>query len=649
MSQNLRIGLYVCHCGLNIAGVVDVKEICDYASSLSGVVIAKDHKYACSDPGQALIKNDIDEYDLDRVVVASCSPRMHESTFRRVLEEAGLNPYMLEMVNIREQCSWVHIGEPEKATEKAKSLVRMAVVRSKRLQPLEIRKVKALRSALVIGGGIAGMNAAQDLADIGFKVYLVEKSESIGGNMTKLDKTFPTMDCSICVEGPKMVDVFRSTNIEVISLAEVVSVEGFVGNFTVKVRKNPRYVIAENCTGCGECEEACPIEMPNEWGINMDVRRAISIPFPQAVPLVYTRNKEHCIDCYKCVEVCGERRAIDFNQEPEEIELNVGAIIVAIGFDFFDSSSLQEYGFGSYSNVISSIEMERLLNASGPTRGKLLRASDGKIPKRIGFIQCVGSRDERIGNLYCSNACCLNSIKLALQVKEKYPESEVFIFYNDIRAYGKGFEEVYKKARESFITFVRAIPPEIKENDATGNLTIAVQDDSLGKLVEFEMDLVVLAVGMVPRDSSVPLSKVLHIPISSDGFFLEAHPKLRPVDTHTAGIFLAGACQGPKNIHDSVQQGKAAASGAASLLSKGEIRIESTIAHVNQELCIGCSLCEEACPYGAVKAENGKSIITDVLCRGCGVCAPSCPERAITMKHFTDEEVLAQVITAFQR
>jgi heterodisulfide reductase subunit A len=315
---------------------------------------------------------------------------MHESTFRRVLEEAGLNPYMLEMVNIREQCSWVHIGEPEKATEKAKSLVRMAVVRSKRLQPLEIREVKALRSALVVGGGIAGMNAAQDLADIGFKVYLVEKSESIGGNMTKLDKTFPTMDCSICVEGPKMVDVFRSTNIEVISLAEVVSVEGFVGNFTVKVRKNPRYVIAENCTGCGECEEACPIEMPNEWGINMDVRRAISIPFPQAVPLVYTRNKEHCIDCYKCVEVCGERRAIDFNQEPEEIELNVGAIIVAIGFEFFDASSLQEYGFGSYTNVISSIEMERLLNASGPTRGKLLRASDGKIPKRIGFIQCVG-------------------------------------------------------------------------------------------------------------------------------------------------------------------------------------------------------------------------------------------------------------------
>jgi heterodisulfide reductase subunit A len=634
---------------LNIAGVVDVKEVCEYASSLSGMVLAKDHKYACSDPGQALIKNDIKEYDLDRVVVASCSPRMHEATFRRVLEEAGLNPYMLEMVNIREQCSWVHIGEPEKATDKAKSLIRMAVVRSKLLEPLDVKEVKVLRNVLVIGGGIAGMNAAIDLADIGFKVYLVEKSETIGGNMTKLDKTFPTMDCSICVEGPKMVDVNRNANIEVISLAEITSVEGYVGNFKVKVRKYPRYVISDNCTGCGECEEICPIEMPNEWGINMDMRKAISIPFPQAIPLVYTRNEDHCIDCYKCVEVCAERNAIDFNQKPEEIELNVGAIIVAIGFEFFDPSSLQEYGYGSYPNVISSIEMERLLNAAGPTRGKLFRASDRKVPKRIAFIQCVGSRDERIGNLYCSNACCLNSIKLAQIVKEKFPDSEIYIFYNDIRAFGKGFEEVYRKARESWITFIRAIPPEIKEDNATGNLKIAVQDDTLGKLVEFEVDLVTLAVGMTPRNSARPLSKILHIPISSDGFFLEAHPKLRPVDTHTAGIFLAGTCQGPKNIHDSVQQGKAAASGVAALLSQGEIRIESTIAHVDQALCIGCSLCEEACPYGAVSTEENKSFIVDVLCRGCGVCASACPERAITMMHFTDEEVLAQVITAFQR
>ncbi len=648
LSKNIRIGVYVCHCGLNIAGVVNVKDAVNYAVSLSGVVIAKDHRYACSDLGQALIKKDIIDYHLDRIVIASCSPRMHESTFRKVLEAADLNPYMLDMVNIREQCSWVHIGEPEKATEKAKDLIRMAVVRSKLLEPLTIKEVKVLRSVLIIGGGIAGMNAALDLANIGFKVYLVEKSETIGGQMTKLDKTFPTMDCSICVEGPKMVDVFRHPNIKVFSMAEVVSMGGFVGNFTVKVKNNPRYVIPENCTGCGECAEACPVEYPNRWEMRLGTRRAISVPFPQVVPLLYTLNKDHCIECYKCVDVCGERRAIDFKQETEEVELNVGAIIVAIGYDFFDPSTLKEYGYGSYRNVISSIEMERLLNAAGPTRGKLFRISDGKFPKRIGFIQCVGSRDERIGQIYCSNACCLNSIKLAIQIKEKHPESEVYIFYNDIRAFGKGFEEVYRKARESWITFVRGIPPEIKEDNTTENLKILVHDQCLGKLVEFEVDLVTLAIGMVPQDSARPLSKVLHIPIDSDGFFLEAHSKIRPVDTHTAGIFLAGTCQGPKNIHESVSQGKAAASSVAALLSKGEIRIESTIAHLDQDLCIGCDLCKEACPYDAVRTENGKSFIMDVLCRGCGVCASSCPEHAITMKHFTDEEVLAQVITAFQ-
>ncbi|MCJ2534104.1 MAG: CoB--CoM heterodisulfide reductase iron-sulfur subunit A family protein, partial [Candidatus Thermoplasmatota archaeon] len=393
LSKNIRIGVYVCHCGLNIAGVVDVKDAVNYAVSLSGVVIAKDHRYACSDLGQALIKNDIKENDLDRIVVASCSPRMHETTFRRVLEEADLNPYMLEMVNIREQCSWVHIGEPEKATEKAKDLIRMSVVRSKLLEPLTIKEVKVLRSVLIIGGGIAGMNAALDLANIGFKVYLVEKSETIGGQMTKLDKTFPTMDCSICVEGPKMVDVFRHPNIKVFSMAEVVSMGGFVGNFTVKVKNNPRYVIAENCTGCGECAEACPVEYPNKWEMRLGTRRAISVPFPQVVPLIFTLNKDHCIECYKCVDVCGARSAIDFEQKPEEVELEVGTITVATGFDIYYPFDDPRYGYGKYANVITALEAERLVNAAGPTGGHVIRASDGKIPRTIAFIQCVGSRD----------------------------------------------------------------------------------------------------------------------------------------------------------------------------------------------------------------------------------------------------------------
>jgi heterodisulfide reductase subunit A len=595
-----------------------------------------------------MIKNDIQNYDLDRVVIAACSPRMHEPTFKRVLADAGLNPYMLEMVNIREQCSWVHISEPEKATEKAKNLVKMSIDRSKLLEPLEIHEVKVLRSALVVGGGIAGMNAALDLADIGFQVYLVEKSETIGGNMAKLDKTFPTMDCAICVEGPKMVDVARHPNIELISFAEIVSTEGYVGNFKVTVRKNPRYVIAENCTGCGECADSCPIELPNEWEFNLSTRRAISAPFPQAIPLIYTINKDHCIECYRCIDACGERQAIDLGQEPQEIELNVGAIIVATGHEFFDPTLLQEYGYGSNPNIMTSIELERILNAAGPTRGKLYRASDSTVPKRIGFIQCVGSRDERIGNLYCSNACCMNSTKLARQIKEKLPLAEVYIFYNDIRAFGKGFEEFYRKARDSWIMYIRGIPSEVKENGDSGNLTTILEDKSLNKLIEFEMDLVVLAIGMVPTDDSVFLSKVLHIPRSDDGFFLEAHPKLRPIDTHTAGIFLAGTCQGPKGVHDSVAQGKAAAASASALLSKGSIEVETMIASIDSTLCIKCGLCEEACPYGAVGIGEEKATVNDVLCRGCGVCASSCPEHAIRMRHFTDETVFAQIVSSFK-
>ncbi|MEE8322655.1 MAG: CoB--CoM heterodisulfide reductase iron-sulfur subunit A family protein [Candidatus Bathyarchaeia archaeon] len=653
MSQTSRIGVYICHCGLNIAEVMNVDDIVKYTASLPNVIIAQDYRYVCSDPGQMLIKNDVEEYDLDRVVVASCSPRMHESTFRKVLEEAGLNPYMLEMVNIREQCSWVHIGEPEKATEKAKSLIKMAVVRSNLLEPLQIKEVSTLHNALVIGGGIAGLSAALDLANQNYEVFLVEKEPSIGGHMAQLDKTFPTMDCSICIFAPKMVDVGKHPNITLITYSEVKEVTGIVGNFHVKIHKKPRFVDAGKCVGCGICANRCPVKIPNEFDMGLGVRKSIYVPFPQSIPLVYTIDKENCLYftkgvCRICEKFC-ETEAIDFNQEPETIELDVGAIIVATGFDTYDPVPLGEYGYGTYPNVITSLQMERLMNAAGPTGGKIRRQSDGEKPTKIAFIQCVGSRDKRTGNVYCSNACCLNSIKLARQIKEKYPDSEVFIFYNDIRAFGRRFEEFYSKAREDWVTFIKGIPSEIKEQPQTNNLIITAEDVLSGFLLEAEVELVVLAVGMIPSKTSEELSRILHIPRGTDGFFLEAHPKLRPVETNTAGIFLAGSCQGPKEIPESIAQGKAAASSVATLLSQGKIRIESMIASIDQDLCVGCGLCEESCPYVAITVIDRKATLEEALCKSCGTCASLCPEHAIAMKHFTDMQVKAQILAAFER
>jgi len=645
-NEEPRVGVFVCHCGTNIAGVIDVEEAAEYAKKLKGVVYAVDYRYMCSEPGQTEIKDAIKEHNLNRVVVVACSPRLHEPTFRKALQEAGLNPYLFEMVNIREHCTWVHLKEPKKAARKAKDLIRMGVARTLALTPQKKKKAKVNQNAMVIGAGIAGIQAALDLADQGFKTYLVEKETSIGGNMARLDKTFPTMDCSSCILTPKMVDVSRHPNIELLTYSEVKSVEGYIGNFTVNVEKKPRFVIEEECTACGLCVPPCPIESHNEFDLGLGIRKAIYVPFPQAVPLTYTIDSEHCVGCGMCTAVC-ELEAIDFNQKPEVMELDVGVIIVATGFDIFDATRKEEYGYRKYDNVINGMELERFLSASGPTGGKVLRPSDGREPKKIGFIQCVGSRDEKT-NKYCSRVCCMYAIKNARLYKEKHPETDIYIFYIDIRAFGKGYEEFYKTAQEEYgIKFVRGRPAEVIEDPKTKNLKLVVEDSLLGKVVEVNLDLVVLSVGMEPPHDIEATQKVLGISRSADGFYLEAHPKLRPVDTLTAGIYLAGAAQGPKDIPDAVAQGSAAASRASIPLSQGEIEIEPIVAFVDEDTCIGCRVCERVCDFGAVKMVNKKAKVNEAICTGCGSCAGGCPTSAIQIRHFLDSQIYPQIHAAF--
>ena len=646
MGEEPRIGVFVCHCGLNIAGVIDVKALVEYARTLPNVVYAEHNRYMCADPGQELIREAIRKYKLNRVVVAACSPRLHEPTFRRCVAEAGLNPYLFEMANIREHCSWCHSEEPEEATEKAKDLIRMAVARARLLEPLKTMKVPVTKRALVIGGGIAGINAALDLANAGFEVYLVEKEPSIGGHMAQLDKTFPTLDCAACILTPKMADVARHPNIKLLAYSEVLSVEGYIGNYKVRILKKPRYVDEAKCTGCGVCMEKCPIKVPSEFDVGLGFRKAIYIPFPQAVPRKATIDPEHCLyltkgKCRVCERFC-PAGAIDFEQKPEEIELEVGVIIVATGFDIYRPYDLPEYGYGRYKNVITGLELERLLNAAGPTGGKILRPSDGKEPKKIVFIQCVGSRGLKFQ--YCSGFCCMYSIKQAVLVKEHIPDADITTLYTDMRTNFKGYEEFYRRAREMGVKFVRVELEKrrIEEDPETGDLVVHAVTES-GEEVEVRANLVVLATAAIPRPDARELARKLNIPLGPNGFFLEAHPKLRPVDTAMDGIFIAGACQGLKDIPYSVSQGSAAAARAATILSKDEVESEPITAVVDPERCIGCGLCVEICPFGAPVLEKRKARIVEVVCKGCGTCAASCPRSAIIMRHFTDEQIETQL------
>ena len=647
-SKEPRIGVFVCQCGSNIGSVINVDQLTEYAAMLPNVAFAENMSYPCSQQGQDEIVSSIKKNKLDRVVVAGCSPRLYEPTFQRCVSKADLNPWLFEMANIREFSSYCHKADPAKATEKAKDTLRMAVAKARLLEPLKSVELPVTKKVMVIGGGIAGINAALDLADMGYKVYLVEKTETIGGYMALLDKTFPTLDCSICIEGPKMVDVGRHPNIEIISYADVLKVGGYVGNFNVKIRKNPRYVIAANCTGCGECRDACPIEYPNYADMNLGVRKAISIPFDQAVPLTHTINRDYCIECYKCVDACGARQAINFDQKPEEIELNVGAIVVAIGYDMYNPEDLEWTGYGKFTNVFTALEFERLILAAGPTGGKVVRASDGQKPHSIAFVQCVGSRDINRYE-YCSSFCCMYTVKHAVMLKEKYRDAiDVYVFYNDMRSNFKGYEEFFNRAQKSGVKFLRVKLENrrITENPETKNLTVCGETED-GKPVSAEVEMVTLANAAIPQKTAPELAKILGIQLNKDGFFVECQPKIRPTDTDVPGIFLAGACQGLKDIPYSVAHGSAAAAQAASVLGKGNWIVEPLIAQVNEDLCSGCRICESACGFNAIRVEKfGDKTLAKVaegLCRGCGVCSSACPMDAIKMPNYSDKQIVTQV------
>ncbi|MBW2058759.1 MAG: CoB--CoM heterodisulfide reductase iron-sulfur subunit A family protein [Deltaproteobacteria bacterium] len=640
----MKIGVYICHCGVNIADHVDVEAVRDAAKAEPHVAIARDYTYMCSDPGQDLIARDIESEKLDRIVVAACSPNMHERTFRNVLSKAGLNPYLLEIANIREHCSWVHTDR-EKATAKAIDLVLAALAKLRLLEPLETEERGVTPACLVIGGGIAGIQAALDIAASGFQAHLVEREPFVGGHVARLDRTFPYLEEAEGLIRPRVEALLSHPRINVMTLSQVETVEGSIGEFRVGVRRKPRYVDTQKCEACGECLKACPVDVVSQDRVEPQTRKAIYLPSPSGPGSFPVVDPNACLrlqgqTCDLCERACPVE-AIDFAQEEHTEELKAGAIVVATGHDHFDATEKGEFGYGRYDRLITAPQMESLMSRGVSEGGEF--SIGGSVPKTVAFIQCVGSRDKKVGNEYCSRVCCAYTAKQALWVRDQIPDSEVTVFYIDVRTFGKGYEELYEKAQKKGVIYTKGIPSEIFKSG--GKLVLRGEDGLLARPYEKAFDLVILSTGLVPSKGAGNLRAVLKLSLSSDGFFMEAHPKLRPLDTASDGIFLAGTCQGPKDIADTLAQAHGAASRAATVLFRGKVAIDPVIASVDDQICSGCGICEGICEYGALKLEpyTGKMTVNRALCKGCGACNSACPNGAISLRHFRADQILAQV------
>ncbi len=664
-----RIGVFVCHCGTNIAGTVDVAKVAEELGKVNGVVYSTHYTYMCSSAGQKMIEDKIHELNLTGVVLCSCSPRMHEKTFRSCAERAGLNAYKVEVANIREQCSWV-MKEVGDATEKAIALGKAAVAKTILDTPLIEGETPMTKRALVIGGGIAGITAALDIADAGFPVDIVEKDYTVGGKMAKLDKTFPTLDCASCIVTPKMTEVSQNPNIRILSYSEVAGVKGYIGNFEVDIKRHPRYVDETKCTGCGACIEKCPNKkVPNAFNLNLNNRKAIDIPFAQAVPKVAAISADYCLHmkglkngkdnvCGFCEKACAAG-AINFHQEETMLTEKYGAIIVATGYNPISLEKFDEYAYSQSPDVVSSLEFERLCNASGPTNGHLLRPSDGKEPKNIVFVQCVGSRcsaDSTKGHEYCSKICCMYTAKHAILTRDHYPDTNITVFYIDVRTPGKNFDEFYRRAVEQYgVHYIKGQVGKVTPL-SDGTLDVQGSDLILNRQVHIKADMVVLAASIEADKSARPLATMLTTSMDNNDFFLEAHAKLRPVESPTAGIFLAGCCQGPKDIPETVAQSSGAAAKAICLLVKDKLKNNPSTANPNENACNGCGQCANVCPYGAIsyiekdfRGPNRTTItrrvsqVNKAMCHGCGACTVACPSGAMDLLGFRNKQILAEV------